>query len=303
MSILEKLKNDIIANKYIYIMALPVVVFYVLFMYMPMGGILIAFQDYRPALGISGSEWIGLDNFIKFFNDYQFERLLVNTLSLSIKLIVFQFPAPILLALLINELRSKRYKKAVQTISYLPHFISLVVVCGIISEFTSRTGVINQVLEKFGVEPSTYLMRSELFQPIFVSSNIWQHIGWSSIIYLSAISGIDPGLYEAATIDGAGRFRQIIHITLPALVPTIVILFIMRIGNIMTIGYEKVILLYNPTIMDKADVITSFTYRRGILDMDYGFSTAVGAFNSIVNFTMLWLANFLSRKLTQNSLW
>lgn len=303
MRIIANLRKDILRNKYIYLMALPVIAFYICFCYLPMGGMAIAFQDYAPAKGIGGSQWVGFENFIAFFQDYQFPRLLRNTLSLSFKLILFGFPAPILLALLINELYWKKYKKVVQTISYLPHFISLVVICGMISEFTSKTGVINQVLTFFGVEPSTYLLRPELFHPVFIISDIWQSIGWSSIVYLSAISAIDPGLYEAATIDGAGRFRQILHVTLPSLIPTITILFIMRIGNLMSLGYEKVILLYNPTIMETADIIASYTYRRGILDMDYGFSTAVGIFNSVINFGFLWLANTVSKKLTENSLW
>ncbi len=303
MSILKNLKRDIIKNKYIYLMAIPVVAFYICFCYLPMGGLVIAFQDYAPAKGILGSEWVGFQNFINFFNDYQFTRLLRNTIFLSLKLIIFGFPAPILLALLINEIRSKNYRKTVQTLSYLPHFISLVVVCGLISDFTSSTGLVNQLLGFIGVEPKTFLMQPKMFQPLFVITDIWQTIGWGSIVYLSAISSIDPGLYEAATIDGAGRFRQILSVTLPSLMTTIIVLFIMRIGNIMSLGYEKVILLYNPTIMERADIISSFTYRRGLLDMDYGFSTAVGMFNSVINFAILWIANRLCKKFTGESLW
>lgn len=299
----RNLKRDVARNKYVYFMAIPVVVFYICFCYLPMSGLLIAFQDYSPAKGIWGSKWVGFGNFMDFFRDYQFPRLLRNTLALSFELIIFGFPAPILLALLINELRGKHYRKFVQTVSYLPHFISLVVVCGLISNFTASTGVVNQVLSLFGLEPKTMLMDPKLFHPLFILSDIWQTAGWSSIVYLAAISGIDPGLYEAAAIDGAGRFRRIFHITLPALVPTITILLIMRIGNIMNLGYEKIILLYNPTIMETADIISTFTYRRGLLDADYGFSTAVGMFNSVVNFAILLLANKLSRKTTGESLW
>ncbi len=299
----HKLMYDVKRNKYVYLMAIPVILFYVCFCYLPMSGLLIAFQDYSPTKGIWGSKWVGFENFIDFFHDYQFPRLLKNTLTLSLKLILFGFPAPIILALLINELRGRRYRKFVQTVSYLPHFISLVVVCGLISNFTASTGVINQILSLLGFEPKTFLMDPKLFHPLFVISDIWQSVGWSSIVYLSAISGIDPGLHEAASIDGAGRFRRIWHITLPALVPTITVLFIMRIGNIMNLGYEKIILLYNPTIMETADIISTFTYRRGLLDADYGFSTAVGMFNSLVNFSILFIANKLSRKLTGESLW
>ncbi|MDR1566005.1 MAG: ABC transporter permease subunit [Treponema sp.] len=303
MGVFKKLLKDIVKNKYVYLMALPVILFYIIFFYLPMGGMLISFQDYSPARGIVGSKWIGLDNFTGFFTDYQFPRLIRNTLLLSAYLIIFSFPAPLILALLINELRSRPYKRIVQTISYLPHFISLVVVCGIIVDFTSSAGVINQVLGFFGIPPVTFLMRPERFRAIFVVSDIWQHMGWSSIIYLAALSGIDPGLYEAAIIDGAGRFRQMLSVTLPSLMPTITVLFIMRIGNIMSVGYEKVILLYNPTIYETADIISSFIYRRGLLNADYGFSTAVGTVNSIVNFLFVWLANRISRSLSENSLW
>jgi len=300
---LRKLKQDAIRNKYVYIMAIPVVLFYVLFHYVPMGGLLIAFQDYNLVKGISGSEWVGLQNFIDFFQGYEFGRLLKNTLLLSFELIIFTFPAPLILALLINEVRCNPFKKLVQTVSYLPHFISLVVICGLVVNFTSSEGVLNQILALFGVEPSTWLMRKELFHPIYIASDLWQQVGWNSIVYLAAIAGIDPGLYEAATIDGAGRWRQLWNVTLPALVPTITILFIMRIGNVMTLGHEKIILLYNPTIYETADIISSFIYRRGLLDASYGFSAAVGLFNSVINCILLWTANFLSKRLTENSLW
>ena len=303
IGVLKNLRQDIKRNKYVYLMAVPVIAFYVCFCYLPMSGLVIAFQDYSPAKGLWGSKWIGFNNFIDFFRDYQFPRLLRNTLALSFELILFGFPAPILLALLINELRGKHYRKLVQTVSYLPHFISLVVVCGLINNFTASTGIVNQILSIWGFEPKTMLMDPKLFHPLFIFSDIWQTVGWGSIVYLAAISGIDPGLYEAAAIDGAGRFRRIWHITLPALVPTITVLLIMRIGNIMNLGYEKIILLYNPTIMETADIISTFTYRRGLLDADYGFSTAVGMFNSVVNFGILFLANKLSKKTTGESLW
>ncbi|MDR0730944.1 MAG: ABC transporter permease subunit [Treponema sp.] len=303
MGVFKKLLKDIARNKCVYLMALPVIAFYITFCYVPMGGMLIAFQDYSPVRGIWGSKWIGLENFIGFFTDYQFFRLIRNTLLLSAYLIIFSFPAPLVLALLINELRSRPYKRVVQTISYLPHFISLVVVCGLIVDFTSSTGVVNQVLGFFGVPAVTFLMRPERFRGIFVVSDIWQHVGWGSIIYLAALSSIDTQLYEAAIIDGAGRFRQLLSVTLPSLLPTITILFIMRIGHIMSVGYEKVILLYNPTIYETADIISSFIYRRGLLNADYGFSTAVGTFNSIVNFLFVWLANRISKSLSENSLW
>ena len=303
MSVPKKLALDIKRNKYVYIMAIPVVAFYFCFSYMPMGGLLIAFQNYSPARGIFQSNWVGIKNFVDFIGDYQFTRLLENTIGISVKLIVFGFPAPILLALLINELHFKYYRKVVQTLSYLPHFISLVVVCGLILDFTSRTGVINQILSNFGFTPKTFLMQPGMFHGVYVVSDIWQTMGWGSIIYLAAISSIDPGLYEAATIDGAGRFRQMLCVTLPSLLPTIIVLFIMRIGNIMSLGHEKVILLYNPTVRSTADIISTFAYRRGLLDSNYGFSTAVSMFNSVINFSILVTVNKLSNKLTSQGLW
>lgn len=303
MTVIRSLKKDIIRNKYIYIMAIPVILFYIMFCYIPMGGIVIAFQDYSPARGIGGSEWTGFSNFISFFSDFQFFRLIQNTLLLSFYLLLFGFPAPLILAVLINEVRFKRYKSVVQTVSYLPHFVSLVVVCGIIADFTSSSGVINQLLSHLGMPTTSYLTHPELYRPLYVISDLWQSVGWDSIIYLAAISSLDPGLYEAATIDGAGRFRQIWNVTLPGLLPTISILFIMRVGTIMSVGYEKTILLYNPTIYQTADIISSFIYRRGLLDMDYGFSTAVGLFNSVINFGLLWVANTVSKKLSENALW
>lgn len=300
---LKKLKQDVIRNKYVYIMAAPVVLYYILFHYVPMGGLVIAFQDYNLVKGIGGSQWVGFQNFLDFFHGYEFWRLLKNTLLLSFELIVFTFPAPLILALLINEVTCNPFKKLVQTVSYLPHFISLVVICGLVVNFTSSEGVLNQILALFGAEPSTWLMRKELFHPIYIISDLWQQIGWNSIVFLAAIAGIDPGLYEAAAIDGAGRWRRLWNITLPALIPTITILFIMRIGNVMTLGYEKIILLYNPIIYETSDIISSYIYRRGMLDASYGFSAAVGLFNSVVNCIFLWSANHFSRKLTENSLW
>lgn len=300
---LGKLKRDVIRNKYVYIMAIPVVLYYILFHYVPMCGLVIAFQDYNLVKGIGGSQWVGFKNFMDFFQGYEFWRLLKNTLLLSFELIIFTFPAPLILALLINEVKCNPFKRMVQTVSYLPHFISLVVICGLVVNFTSSEGVLNQILALFGGEPSTWLMRKELFHPIYIISDMWQQVGWNSIVYLAAIAGIDPGLYEAAAIDGAGRWKRLWNITLPSLIPTITILFIMRIGNVMTLGHEKIILLYNPVIYETSDIISSYIYRRGMLDASYGFSAAVGLFNSVVNCILLWLANHFSRKLTENSLW
>jgi putative aldouronate transport system permease protein len=301
--VLKNLAQDVAKQKYVYLMALPVIVYYLVFCYLPMAGMMISFQDYNPVKGIFGSKWIGFANFIDFFTNYHFFRLIRNTLLLSFYLILFSFPAPLILALFINEIHFKGYKRVVQTISYLPHFISLVVVCGLITDFTSSDGIFNQILTKFGRAPFTFLLKPELFRPIFVISDIWQGVGWGSIIYLATLSAIDPGLYEAAIIDGAGRWRQMLAITLPSLLPTITILFIMRMGNIMSVGYEKVILLYNPRIYETADIISTYIYRRGLLESNYGLSTALGTFNSVINFFFVWLANWISKKLSGNSLW
>lgn len=303
MGIGKKLARDIKYNKYVYIIALPVIVYYIVFRYVPIYGLVIAFKDYVPSKGVLGSDWVGLKHFISFFNNFQSWRIIKNTVLLGVYDILWGFPVPILLALLLNEVRGKYYKRVVQTVSYLPHFISLVVICGLIIDFTSSDGVINDVLSVFGIPRSSFMMRPELFRTLYISSGIWQSAGWGSIIYLAAIAGIDSSLYEAAIIDGAGRFRQLLRITVPCIMPTITILLILRLGQIMTVGWEKIILLYNPTIYQTADVISSFVYRRGLQEFDYSFSAAVGLFNSVINFIFLVSANRFSRKFSESSLW
>ncbi len=299
----KRLKDDFQRNRALYLMALPVLAFYIIFHYVPMYGAIIAFKDFSPMKGILGSEWIGIQHFKDFFGSIYFSRILFNTLNISISTLIFGFPAPIILALLINELRSKVFSRTVQTVTYMPHFVSLVVICGLIKEFTLDTGVVNQVLSVFGWKPVSMLNKPELFVPIYVISNIWQEVGWGSIIYLAALTGIDPQLYEAAKIDGAGRFKQLIHITIPGILPTIVILLILRMGRLLNVGFEKIILLYNPAIYETADVISSFVYRKGLLEFNWSYSAAVGLFNSVINFFMLWSSNWLSRRLKGESLW
>lgn len=300
---LDIIRRDFKKNKYVYLMVFPVIVYFIIFSYWPMYGVIIAFKDYSPGKGILGSKWIGLKNFVDFFNSYYVGRLIRNTLLINIYDLFWGFPAPIILALLINEVNNKLFKRTIQTISYLPHFISLVVVCGIIIDFTASDGLITTILSQFGVKPTNLLMRPELFRTIYISSGIWQGVGWGSIIYLAALSGINPNLYEAATIDGAGRWKQTIHITLPGIAPTIIILFILRLGSMMSVGYEKIILLYNSTTYETADVISSFVYRKGLLESDYSYSTAVGLFNSVINFVLIIIANTISRKVSETSLW
>ncbi|GJM72779.1 sugar ABC transporter permease [Paenibacillus macerans] len=299
-----RLLRDIAKHKAIYFMILPMVLYYIIFKYVPMYGSIIAFQDFRVAKGISGSDWAGLKHFIAFFDSVYFFRVLKNTLLISLYNLVFGFPVPILFAILLNEIRNRLFKSVVQTVSYLPHFISLVVICGLIISFTSRDGVINSLIAFFGGERSALLGDPANFRTIYVTSQIWQEMGWSSIIYLAALSGINPEIYEAAKVDGAGRFRQIWSITLPSLVPVIMILLILRIGGMMEVGFEKIILLYNPNTYETADVISSFVYRKGLAEgAEYSFTTAVGLFQAVINFILLIGANTLSRRLSDNRLW
>lgn len=298
----RRLSIDWRRNKEIYIMLIPVIAFYIVFKYFPMYGVTIAFQDYVPSLGMSGSEWIGFEHFVDFFTSRKFFSVLKNTLVISISSLVFCFPAPIILALLMNELRNKIFTRTVQTITYLPHFISLVVICGLIKSFTANTGFISSIVALFGGEPTTMLNNPKLFVPIYIISEIWQATGWGSIIYLAALTGVDQQLYEAAMIDGAGRWKQTINITIPSIMPTIVIMLILKIGNILNVGYEKIILLYNPLIYDTADVISTYVYREGLLNQNYGYSTAVGLFNSLINFLLLVAANYMSKRYTDTGL-
>lgn len=295
--------RDLMMNKYIYLMLVPVVAYYIIFFYLPIYGLQIAFKDYSVGLGMWASEWVGFKHFTDFFNSYYFWRLLRNTLLLSSYELLFGFPASIILALLLNELRSVIIRRTVQTITYMPHFISIVVISGIMVDFLSQEGLINNIIVWFGGEPIIFLMEAGWFRTIFVSSNIWQNIGWGSIIYLSAMSGIDPALYEASKVDGASRFKQVFHITLPGIMPTIVILLILQIGNFMVVGMEKILLLYNSTTYETADVIGTFVYRKGILEANFSYSAAVGLFNSLINFTLLIVANTISRRTSDNKLW
>jgi len=302
----NRLLTDIQKHKWVYLLAVPVILYYVAFCYTPMFGIIIAFKNYSPAKGIFASPWAsqyGFGHFISFVQNPYFFRLVRNTLMISFYDILFTFPAPILFALLLNEVRCEPFKRTVQTLTYLPHFISLMVVCGLIKTFVGTDGLINDILVFFGGTRSNLLTKPELFRPIYIISNIWQQIGWDSILYLAALSGIDPQLYEAATIDGASRFSKMWHVTLPGILPTVVIMLILKLGSLFSVGYEKIILLYSEMTYETADVISSFVYRRGIIDTDYSFSTAVGLMNSIVNFIVIYLANFVSRRVGETSLW
>lgn len=269
-----------------------------------MFGIVISFQNYNLFRGIMQSEWVGFSHYLTFFKNPDFLILLRNTFLLGFYNLVFGFPAPVLLALLLNEVTRTYFKRFVQTVSYLPHFISNVVVAGMVVMFLSpSTGVINQFIEFMGFEPINFLMNPDYFRSIYVISDIWQHVGWETIIYLAALTSIDPQLYEAAKIDGAGRFKQIVHVTLPGIAPTIVILLILNIGRVLEVGFEKVFLLYNPATYETADIISTYVYRTGIISGNFSYATAIDLFTGLVSLVLVYGANRISRQVGETSLW
>ena len=296
------LRRDLRRNGTLYLILLPVLAFYIIFHYFPMFGVVMAFERFNPTRGFIGSDWVGFKWFEQFFGSYYFSRLLKNTLLLSLKDILIGFPAPIILALLLNELKSRRFKKTIQTISYMPYFISVVAVSLQKNEFFSSTGAVTQLFTLFGMSPTNMLGDNRYFQSIFVGTNLWQYCGFNSIIYLAAISGVDPELYDASIVDGANRWQQTLHVTLPGISTTIIILLIMRLGSLFSVGYEKIILLYSPAVYETADTISSFVYRSGLKEANYSYAAAVNLFNSLMNFILLISFNALSRKLTERSL-
>lgn len=297
--ILKTLKKE----KYLWLLITPGIIFFILFHYIPMYGITIAFKDFSIAKGILGSEWIGFDYFKQFFSSPLAGRVIGNTVMLSGLTLLFGFPAPIIIALLLNECVYTRYKKVVQTVSYFPNFVSVVVVVGIIVNFTNPIdGIFNEILKSLGREPINFMNDPKWFRPLYVATNIWQYSGWASIIYMAALTSIDPMLYEAAIVDGSNRFHALIHITIPSIMPTIIIMFILRMGRLMSIGMEKVLLMYSPGIYETADIISTFVYRKGILGAQYSFGSAVGLFNSVINMALLLFFNYLSKKVSETSL-
>lgn len=298
----KKLARRVWNHRDYYLMLLPAVVYVLIFKYAPMYGLQIAFKNYKMSLGFADSPWVGLQNFKNFFNGYNFWSLLRNTLVLSVYLLVVDFPIPIIVALLINELKG-RYKTFVQTVLYAPHFISTVVLVGMICVmFSMSYGVVNTVLVNLGFDKVYFMGKPQYFRHLYVWSSVWQGMGWGAIIYLAALSGIDPGLHEAASIDGATRLQRIIHINIPSILPTIMIMFIMRMGTILTVGYEKVYLLQTDLNIEMSEVISTYVYKRGIINTNYSFSTAVGLFENVINIILLVLANQISKKLTKSSL-
>jgi putative aldouronate transport system permease protein len=298
----QELVRDFKLNKYKYLLVLPILIYLAVFAYKPMYGLVLAFKDYRPALGIDGSKWVGFKHFINWFTDPFFFRVMRNTISISLLNILFGFPAPIILALLLNEIRNNKFKRLVQTVTYMPYFISMVVVCALIRNYVSMNGIFSQIAVATGGQASNLLLNNSFYYPIYIASDIWQYIGWNSIIYLAAIAGIDQEQYEAARIDGAHRLHQIFLITLPNLMPTIIILFILRMGGILNVGFEKTLLLYNESVFEVADIIQTYVYRRALQNGAFSFGVAVGLFNSVINVFFLLLTNGLSRRFTQSSL-
>lgn len=301
---MEKIRVNLRKDVWLYLMLIPFVAFYIIFLYKPMLGLVIAFQDYSLFKGISGSPWVGWENFRMFFEGPYFLRNLKNTFLINFYSLIWSFPLPIILALLFNEVKHVKYRQTVQTLSYLPHFVSTVVIVGIVTNFLSpSSGIINLLIEKLGGERTYFLTKPEYFRTIYVAMQLWKETGFASIIYFAALSGIDMQLYEAAVIDGAGKWKQMLHVTLPGLAPTIIIMLIMRLGNLLKAGYETIILLYQPATYETADVISSYVYRAGLLEGNYQLATAAGVFDSVVALILTCMANYLSKKVTETSLW
>ena len=302
--LVNRAAKALLQDRYLWLLAAPAVVYYFLFHYLPMYGLLIAFKDFSPFLGILGSPWAGLVWFEQFFTSIHFVRTVRNTLLLNFYGFFFNFTIPIIFALLLNEVHNSLFRRWVQTISYIPHFVSIVVVVGLINAmFNSENGLVNTVLGRLGMEPVPFLILPGWFRPLYVGSDIWQHFGWRAIIYLAALTAIDQEQYDAAWVDGANRWQQLRFITLPGIAPTIIILMILYVGQMMSVGFEKILLMYGPGTYETADVISTFVYRRGITGGDYSFAAAAGLFNSVINLSLILFVNRLSKQLTGTSLW
>lgn len=303
-SVLHNTFAHIRKDRQLLILLLPCIIFYAIFRYGPMYGVIIAFKKYSIYAGILKSPWVGLKYFNQFFSSPDFMVLFKNTLLLGVYGLLWTFPAPVVFAVLLNELHNKRFKKSIQTISYLPSFLSLVIICSMVIDFLSPGhGIVNNILEALGMKRQYFISKPEWFRTIYIASDIWSSMGYGAIIYLAAISGIDPTLYEAARIDGCNRLHSILNITIPGMFPTIATMFVLKSGSIFKIGYEKVILLYTPTTYQVADIFSTYVYRKGLIDMNYSYGTAVGLFESAVSLILLLAANAVSKKLSERSLW
>ncbi len=288
----------------LYLLLLLPILFFIIFKYQPMYGLIIAFKNFSARKGIVASPWVGLKHFESFFSSYYFPLFFKNTLTISLFSILLGFPMPILLSLSINEVNSRRLKKGIQTVVYMPHFLSTIVTCSLVIQFLSpTTGIINKLIVAFGGKAQYFMTMESAFQPIYVLSEVWSTMGWNAIIYLAALSGVDKELYEAAEIDGASRMQRIFYINLPCIMPTIIITLILRAGGVMNVGYEKILLLQNELNYNASEVISTYVYNKGILQAQYSYSTAVGLFNNVINFAVLMVVNTLSRVGGQDSLW
>ena len=301
-----RFRRALIRDRWLYLIMILPCLYYLLFHYYPMYGVTLAFKQYKPKLGIIGSPWAsqhGMKYVLQVVGDPYFWTVFKNTIVLNVVNLAITFPAPIILALLLNEVASNRYKRVVQTVTYLPHFLSTVVVVGMMNTMFSSSGIVNELLGKIGLGPFAFLNDAQYFRPMYIGSNIWQNIGWDSIIFLAALSGLDQALYEAARIDGAGRWKQTIHITIPGILPTIVIMLILAMGKIMNVSYQKILLMMTGSNKSVSDVISTYVYRRGITKADFSYATAVGLFQSLVSLVFVTTTNWISRRTTETSLW
>ncbi|MXO80812.1 ABC transporter permease subunit [Paenibacillus sp. OT2-17] len=300
----RKIWNQVKRDYELYLFLLPIIIIYLVFKYYPMYGIQIAFKDFSPSRGIWGSEWVGFKHFIDFFGSYNFWTIMTNTLTLSVLSLVFSFPAPIIIAIMLNQMLAKRYKKIVQTVIYAPHFISTVVLVGMLNVFLSpNSGIVNHIITLFGGDPIMFLADEGWFRPLYILSGVWQETGFATIIYLAALAGVNPELHEAAIMDGASKWKRVMHVDIPSILPTIVILLILALGNIMGIGFEKAFLMQNDLNYSTSNIIPTYVYEIGIQKAQYSFSTAIGLFNSVVNIILIITVNRIAKKLTETSLW
>lgn len=297
-----KLKK-ILTNYQLYLFLLPALIYFIVFHYVPMYGVLIAFKDFVATKGIMGSPWVGLKHFERFFDSYQFWSLIKNTLGLSVTQLVVGFPLPIFLALMLNQMRSEKSKRFVQTVVYAPHFISVVVLAGMIYVFFSNNGLINNMILMFGGDPISFMAKPEWFKPLYIASGVWQETGWAAIIYLAALAGVSPELHEAAIMDGANKWQRIFHVDIPAIMPTAVILLILSVGSIMNIGFEKAYLLQTPMNQPSAEIIPTYVYKMGLQQAQYSFAAAVGLFNAVINLILLVAVNKFAKRLSGTGLW
>lgn len=297
------MKRELYRCRYLYLLVALPVIYFIIFKYTPMYGLIIAFENFKIRKGYFGSDWVGLKHFTKYLTDPGFWVLVKNTLLLSFWQILVVFPVPILFALFVNELPGKHFRNLVQNVSYLPHFISVVVVVSMLTMFCSKDGLINDIIAAFGGERTSFMLQSGSFRPLYVISELWQNMGWSAIIYISALSGVDVQLYEAAKMDGAGRLKQMRHITFPSILPTITTMFILQMGRIMNISFDKVLLMQNPATYEVSDIISTYVYRRGLEGSQYSYAAAIDLFSSVINLFMLCSTNAISKSMGQNGLW